>query len=85
MFKINFDGFVLPPSNVAAGFVVRKSDGRPLLATRQNLGHMDILLAEALALRAGVQLLTTYTRQPLLVVGDFKLLMDALNGHSHIH
>ncbi|KAL6176065.1 hypothetical protein ACLB2K_052701 [Fragaria x ananassa] len=65
--KANFDGSVLPPSRAAAGFVVCNSDGLPVLATSQNLGRMDILLAEVVALRAGLQLLATYTTQPIFV------------------
>ncbi|KAL6200210.1 hypothetical protein ACLB2K_029992 [Fragaria x ananassa] len=82
--KANFDGSLLPPSCVASGFVVRNSDGIPILATSQNLGRLDILLAEDVALCVGMQLLATYTTQPINVEGDSKILLDALNGRSQI-
>nr|XP_011464636.1 PREDICTED: uncharacterized protein LOC105351567 [Fragaria vesca subsp. vesca] len=80
--KVNFDGSVIPPSRAAVGFVVRQSDGLPIIATSQNLGHMDILLAEAVALRDGLQLLSHHTSQDLLVEGDSKLFIDALTGRT---
>ncbi|KAL6203285.1 hypothetical protein ACLB2K_026985 [Fragaria x ananassa] len=78
--KANFDGSLLPPSCVATGFVVCNSDGIPVLATSQNLGRLGILLAEDVALCVGLQLLATYTTQPIIIEGDSKLLLDALNA-----
>ncbi|PRQ25970.1 hypothetical protein RchiOBHm_Chr6g0289481 [Rosa chinensis] len=48
-------------------------------AVSKNLGHIDIHVAEAMVLREGLLRLSHVSSQAIIVEGDFKLLIDALN------
>lgn len=78
--KLNFDGSVFPNLQVAAGFVVRNATGHLVLAMAKKLGTMEILVAEAMTLRDGLLALPNSENQHLIVEGDYKILIDALNG-----
>ena len=54
LIKLNFDGFVLASNVAAAGFVLRNEDGNVILASSSWIGHLNVMRAEAFALRAGL-------------------------------
>lgn len=46
--KLNFDGSMKHNHQAAAGFVMRDSEGNPLLASAKDIGHSSVLVAEAM-------------------------------------
>jgi ribonuclease HI len=69
-----------PNRHAAAGFVVRDASGHPVLAMAKKLGMMEILVAEAMALREGLLVIPNLLNMHLIVEGDSKILIDAING-----
>lgn len=78
---MNFDGSVHPNHKAAAGFVVREWNGN---AMAKNLGFTEILVAEAIALRDGLLVIPHLAPTNLIVEGDSKALIDAINGRIDI-
>ncbi|KAL6209854.1 hypothetical protein ACLB2K_020793 [Fragaria x ananassa] len=83
--KANFNGSVHPPANAVAGFVVRNEAGNPILAMSEKLGHMDILVAEVVALRNGLLELSQHTTHSIMVEGDSQLRAYSCSDWSHLY
>ncbi|XP_024171567.1 uncharacterized protein LOC112177505 [Rosa chinensis] len=81
--KLNFDGSV-QNDEASIGFIVRNSDGIPLVAANKRIGQSGVLVAEAIALREGLHMALLHQHQNLLVEGDFKLLIDYIQGKSEV-
>lgn len=81
--KLNFAGYVLH-SKVAAGFVIRNDSSSPIVAGATSLGDLNVLMAEAAGLRLGLIQARKLGLQDIYVEGDFKLLIDCINGSSTI-
>lgn len=71
-----------PNRNAAAGFVLHDASGQSIIAMAKKLGTMEILVAEAIALREGLFAIPNPSTQHLTVegLGDSKLLIDVING-----
>ena len=78
--KLNFDVSVLLSNKAAAGFILRDSNGTPILASTKNLGKTNVLCAEAAALRAGLYVVMIHGYQRVQVEGDSKILIDCINN-----
>lgn len=74
----------IPNHNVTAGFVVRNSTDHPLLAMAKNHSTMEIIIAEAMALRDDLLFIPNLELQNLIVEDDSKALIDAINGKIDI-
>lgn len=73
--KINFDGSVIN-SHVAAGFVVRDENGRPILAGARNLGESSNNVAECVALGDALWMARCRGFTRIQIEGDLKLVID---------
>jgi len=81
--KLNFDGS-LQNSSAAGGFILRDWRGASLLTGASNYGASSIIVAEARALRDGVQAATRAGYRWLQVEGDNLTVIEALQGKSAI-
>jgi len=81
--KLNFDG-TLSSSGAAAGFVIRDWVGRFLQAGTRFLEGAPILVAEATAMRDGIQAALATGCRHLIVEGDNKVVIQAIQGQIHI-
>ena len=81
--KINFDG-THSSSGAAAGFIIRDWVGRFIQAGTRFLEGAPILVAEATAMRDGIQSTLVAGYRNLLVEGDNKVVIQAIQGHIHI-
>ena len=81
--KLNFDGAVKIDSTASAGFVLRNCEGMPILASAKSLGKSNVIVAEAVALRAGLQAALLQGIHNILVEGDSKILIDSVNRKSN--
>ena len=79
MIKLNFDGSVKLNSSASAGFILRNSSGTPILASAKSLGKSSIIVAEAMALRAGLQACLFHNHTQIEAEGDSKILIDCIN------
>lgn len=77
---LNFDVSVHHQNQAAAGFVVGDASSHPVLAMTKNLGMVEILVVEAMALRDGLLAIPNPVNMHLCVEGDSKVLIDAVNG-----
>lgn len=69
----------------AACFIIWSSSGHPILAIVKNLGSVEILVAEAVPLRDGLFAIPNpANHQQIIVEGDSKTLLDAVNGYIEI-
>ena len=81
--KLNFDG-THSSSGAAAGFVLRNWVGRLLQAGTRFLEGAPILVAEATAMRDGIQAALATGCRHIIVEGDNKIVIQAIQGQSHI-
>ena len=81
--KLNFDG-THSSSGAAAGFVLRNWVGRFLQAGTRFLEGAPILVAEATAMRDGIQAALATGCRNLIVEGDNKIVIQAIQGQIHI-
>ncbi|XP_070681844.1 uncharacterized protein [Malus domestica] len=82
-FKLNFDGSV-QNSAAAAGFIIRNEHGEPVIAGARSLGETSINVAECLALRDALWIARSKGFWKVLVEGDSKLVIDAVQGTSGV-
>ena len=82
--KLNFDGSVKSDSTASAGFILRNTDGNPLLASSNSCGKSNVLCAEAFALRAGLYAALLNGHKKIMVEGDSKIVIDCLNNKCSI-
>jgi len=81
--KINFDGS--KSSQVAAGgFIIRDWAGRFLQAESFNLGVTSVLVAEATAMRNGVQAAAKAGFTNIHIEGDNCILIQAVKEHVYV-
>ncbi|XP_040369544.1 uncharacterized protein LOC121051340 [Rosa chinensis] len=79
--KLNFDGAVRN-GKASIGFIIRNSDGNPLVAACRVLGDTNTLVAEATALHEGLHAAYLQGFSHLIVEGDSKLLIDCIKGSA---
>ena len=81
--KINFDG-THSSSGAAAGFIIRDWRGRFIQAGTRFLEGAPILVAEATAMRDGLQAALALGCHNLIVEGDNQIVIQAIQGQIHI-
>lgn len=64
----------------AAGFVIRDHSGNHLLASSNNIGHVDVLAVEAIALREDLRQNRFQFCPSGRSRGDYKILIESING-----
>ena len=84
LLKLNFDGSVLHNNQASAGFVIRDSQGTPILASAKDIGHSSVVVAEAMALREGLRQAICIGHSHIIVEGDSNILIDSISGISPI-
>ena len=67
-------------NNATTGFVIRDTQGSPLLAGARNVGVNNILLTEGLTLRDGLQKTLENGFKKVQVECDSKVLINCSNG-----
>ena len=77
--KLNFDG-THSSSGVAAGFVLRDWVGRFIQAGTRFLEDAPIIVAEATAMRDGIQAALATGCRNLIVEGDNRIVIQAIQG-----
>jgi len=77
--KINFDGSVQHTS-AAGGYIIRDCKGMVLRAGSHHYGCASVLMAEAHALRDGMQAATVAGYKDIIVEGDNQMIINALLG-----
>ena len=77
--KLNFDGSVLHTS-ATGGYIIRDWRGTILRARSHQYGCTSVIMAEARALRDGVQAATVAGYKDIIVEGDNQLIINALLG-----
>lgn len=82
--KINFDGSVAR-KNSEAGFVVRDENSCPLVVGARSLGICTITVAESFALRDALRFAQQKGFTKILVKGDSKLIIDAIEESCNVH
>ena len=82
--KLNFDGSVLTDNKASSGFILRNSEGSPILASAKNVGVSNVLQAEAFALRAGLHASLLNGHLDIIAEGDSKILIDSINNKCAI-
>ena len=75
--SINFDGSEVD-FQIAAEFVIRYSNGSPIVVGARNLGEGTIYVAEALALRDGLRYAKVESFKIVCVEGDSKLIINSI-------
>ncbi|XP_062021172.1 uncharacterized protein LOC133737678 [Rosa rugosa] len=80
---MNFDGYVRN-GNATIGFVIRNADDNPLFAANRMIGNANVLVAEATALRDGLQTALLHHYSNIVVEGDSKLLIDCIQGSYEV-
>ncbi|XP_024190369.1 uncharacterized protein LOC112194352 [Rosa chinensis] len=78
-FKLNFDGSVKAHGKAAAGFIIRDSNGRPILAGARKLGVTSVPIAEGSALKDGLLQALRYNITKIQVEGDSLLIINCIN------
>lgn len=81
--KINFDGSKVR-DQAAGGFVIRNWRGHFIQAGAFQIGDASITVAEAIAVRNGVQAAVQAGFKNIHIEGDSKVIIQALRGESHI-
>ena len=81
--KLNFDG-THSSSGAAAGFVIRDWVGRFLQAGTRFLEGAPILVAKVIAMCDGIQVALATGCRHLIVEGDNKVVIQAIQGQIHI-
>ena len=84
MIKLNFDGSVKADSTASSGFILRNSNGKPLLASSKLIGKSNVLCAEAFALKVGLHAALIHGHSKIQVEGDSKILIDSINKKCNI-
>ena len=82
--KLNFDGLVLTDNKASSGFILRNSEGSPILASTKNVGVSNVLRAEAFALRVGLHATLLHGHLNIIVEGDSKILIDNINNKCSV-
>jgi len=77
--KINFDGSVLHTS-AARGYIICDWRGTILRAGSHQYGCASVIMAEARALRDGLQAATVAGYKDIIVEGDNQMIINALLG-----
>ncbi|GMH01808.1 hypothetical protein Nepgr_003647 [Nepenthes gracilis] len=81
-YKLNFDGCDRHQLNQAgAGCIIRDSNGSLVVAAAYNLSRQNISVAEAEALRKGLQLAKQRKIKNLSIEGDSTEVIDRVLGH----
>ena len=75
--KLNSDGSVSDAS-AAAGYILRNSDGNPLVASARRLYSSNVHVSECLALKDGLLAAKRFNHKNLLVEGDSLLVINNL-------
>ncbi|KAB2613285.1 hypothetical protein D8674_035601 [Pyrus ussuriensis x Pyrus communis] len=83
VFKLNFDGSV-KNNGAAGGFVIQDECGDPVLAGARSLGEVSINVVECLALRDALWMAISRGLQKIMVEGDSKLIIEAVQGTSSV-
>ncbi|XP_024200511.1 uncharacterized protein LOC112203832 [Rosa chinensis] len=78
-FKLNFDGSVKAHDRAAAGFIIRDSNGRPILAGTRKLGVTSVPIAEGSALKDGLLQALRHNITKIQVEGDSLLIINCIN------
>jgi len=81
--KINFDD-THSSFGTAAGFVIRDWSGRFIQAGTRFLEGAPIIVAEATAMRDRIHAALAAGYHHILVEGDNKVVIHAIQGHIHI-
>ena len=79
--KLNFDGS-LKHSSAAGGHIIRDWTGKLIKASAANYGDTTILVAEARALRDGVQAAVQAGYNNIFIEGDNLTVIKAVNGEG---
>ncbi|CAL9024261.1 unnamed protein product [Prunus brigantina] len=80
-FKLNIDGSRVSDSGcIAAGGIIRNSDGIWIAGFSANLGHGEVFVAEAWALYYGLKVAWQLGLCQLTVNSDYALVVDMING-----
>ena len=77
--KLNFDGRLLI-AGAAAGYILRDASGRLIIAATRFLHDVSILVAEAVALRDGLQATIDTGLPHLQIEGDNRIVIQAVKG-----
>ncbi|KAL6145048.1 hypothetical protein ACLB2K_055736 [Fragaria x ananassa] len=78
-FKVNFDGSVTS-SSAACGIIIRNSEGVPIITSSKNIGKASVPTTEATALRDSILIAKNRGLTRIIVEGDSKIIIDAVNG-----
>ncbi|XP_020412737.1 uncharacterized protein LOC109947231 [Prunus persica] len=79
--KLNIDGSRVSASGcIAAGGIIRNSEGSWIAGFSANLGHGEVLVAEAWALYYGLNLAWQMGLRQITVNSDSALVVDMVNG-----
>ncbi|XP_004298011.1 PREDICTED: uncharacterized protein LOC101296373 [Fragaria vesca subsp. vesca] len=79
--KLNFDGSVSDAS-AAAGYILRNSNGNPLVAGARRLYSSNVPVSECLALKDGLLAAKLFNHKILLVEGD-SLVINSLRDPAN--
>ncbi|KAL6218551.1 hypothetical protein ACLB2K_011761 [Fragaria x ananassa] len=78
-FKVNFDGSVTS-SSAACGTIIRNSEGVPIITSSKNIGKASVPTTEASSLRDSILIAKNRGLTRIIVEGDSKIIIDAVNG-----
>ncbi|XP_061999450.1 uncharacterized protein LOC133716811 [Rosa rugosa] len=79
LFKLNFDGSVKGRNSAAAAFIIRDSNGRPILAGTRKIGVTSVPTAEGCALKDGLIQALCQNIKIIQVEGDSLLIFNCIN------
>jgi len=77
--KLNFDGS-LSPTGAVAGYILQNASGRLIIAGTRFLHDIPILVAEAVALRDGLQAAFDTGLPHLQIEGDNRIVIQAVKS-----
>ncbi|XP_027082294.1 uncharacterized protein [Coffea arabica] len=80
--KVNFDGSIITHSQAGGRGVLRDSKGWVIFVYSEPYRNVTSLQAEARALCMGLELCNLFRHGQVLVEGDSKILIDALQGYG---
>ena len=80
---INFDGSVQNTS-ATGGYIIRDSKRAMLIAESHHCGCTSIIMAEARALRDGMQAANAAGYKDIIIEGDNQMIITALLGFTSI-